>query len=58
MNIEVRETRIVNLVHWVTDNEGKKHICHDPIYADWLERRFKIEREEKNNAKNLLVKES
>jgi hypothetical protein len=43
MEIEIRETILINTVRWVTDNEGKKHLCHDPIYADWLERRIKQE---------------
>jgi len=43
MEIEIRATTIINQVYWVTDREGKKQLCHDPIYADWLERRIKQE---------------
>lgn len=46
MQIEIRTQTISNLVYWVTDKDGNKHLCHDPIYADWLERKFRQEERE------------
>lgn len=51
METETRRTTIENKVYWITDNKGLKHLCHDPVYAQWLETKFKqeekIEKEQK-----------
>jgi hypothetical protein len=40
MQVEVRTYVITQKVHWVIDNNLCKHICHDPVYAQWLEDKF------------------
>jgi hypothetical protein len=43
METEIRSYIVNYKVYWVTDNEGKRHLCHDPVYAQWLETKFKQE---------------
>lgn len=50
MQIEERECVTRYKVYWVTDNDGKKILCHDPVHAQWLENKFIQERKEKENA--------
>ena len=50
MQIEERQLITSYKIYWVTDNEGKRHLCHDPVYAQWLENKYIQERKEKQNA--------
>jgi hypothetical protein len=46
MQVEIVANVITRKVYWVADNNLRKHICHDPIYAQWLEDKFSREAKE------------
>jgi len=49
MQIEIKVNTYTNKVYWVTDNEGKRWLCHDPVYTQWLETKFRQEAKEKES---------
>lgn len=56
MRIDKRLVTIENTAYWVRDNNGVEHLCHDPVHAQWLEDRYKMEarEKEKNETKDAI----
>jgi len=52
MRVDKRLITIENTAYWVRDNSGVEHLCHDPVHAQWLEDRYKMEARELAKEKN------